>query len=524
VFGLRRADGLAAEGPTPGLRVRHSASDETPSPPAGDTSRLEPDVIGVRVRGNSMKCRYLVLLMPWSTILLCSLLLSVPALVNGYPLVWSDSGTYVGQAITLTGSTLHPPYYSLFLFPLHLRLSLWPIVFAQGIFVSIILYLIVKVIGYKRPLLFLAALTAILTLFTSLPWLSSEILTDVFAGLVILVIFMLACTWDRLRTAERWFLVVGLTIMLCFHPTFPALTILVTGFVSALNLVRRAERIVILRTLMVLLGPAWLALLAMVVYSEALIHHVAIVPDGPSLVLAKVIADGPGRVYLHEACDAGANYELCAYIDKMPTDEMEFLYSNENPWGKVIRKVGIEGARIEASNIVMNAIRRYPLWQIEQSINNFARQLTMFRGIELPLCSTADNGEQLTWCLKRFHITEVVSKYFPSEIHQFMTSLQNSNRLPMGFLYSVDEIVVIISAIFCVTMAYRWWWPGGRPEPLLSDLLGVIIVGVVSNAAVTGILSEPMDRYGGRVIWLLPFFVVLVFGQLTVFHPQPQAA
>jgi hypothetical protein len=105
-----------------------------------------------------------------------------------------------------------------------------------------------------------------------------------------------------------------------------------------------------------------------------------------------------------------------------------------------------------------------------------------------------------------------------------MTSLQNSNRLPMGFLYSVDEIVVIISAIFCVTMAYRWWWPGGRPEPLLSDLLGVIIVGVVSNAAVTGILSEPMDRYGGRVIWLLPFFVVLVFGQLTVFHPQPQAA
>jgi hypothetical protein len=93
----------------------------------------------------------------------------------------------------------------------------------------------------------------------------------------------------------------------------------------------------------------------------------------------------------------------------------------------------------------------------------------------------------------------------------------------MGFIYNMDVIVVIISAIFCVTMAYRWWRPGGRSEPLLSDLLGVIIVGVVSNAAITGILGVPMGRYGGRVIWLLPFFVVLYFGQLTGSRPQPTA-
>jgi hypothetical protein len=466
-----------------------------------------------------MKYRSRVLLMPWSTILLCSLFLSIPALVNGYPLVWSDSGTYVGQAITLTGSTSHPPYYSLFLFPLHLRLSLWPIVFAQGIFVSIFLYLIVKVIGYKRPLLFLTALTVVLTLFTSLPWLSGEILTDVFTGLIVLAIFMLAFAWDRLSPAERWFLVLGLTMMLCFHPTFPVLTILITAFVLALNSVRRATRAVILRTLMVLLGPPVVALVAMVAYSEALIHQAAIVPEGPSFLLAKVIADGPGRAYLRQACDAGAHYELCAYLDEIPTHEWEFQYG---VWGKVTQKLGIEGAQIEASAIVMNAIRRYPLWQIEQSLINVARQLTMFRGIELPLCSTADNGEELTLCFKGLHITEVVTKYFPSELNKFMNSLQNRNRLPMRVIYAVDVIVVIISAIFCVIMAYRWWRPGGRSEPLVSDLLGVIIVGIISNAAITGILGVALDRYGGRVIWLLPFFVVLVFGRLILFRPQPE--
>ena len=63
----------------------------------------------------------------------------------------------------------------------------------------------------------------------------------------------------------------------------------------------------------------------------------------------------------------------------------------------------------------MNTIRQYPLWQIEQSLISFARQLTMFRGIVLPLCSTVDNDKQLALCLKRFHITEVVSLYFPYE-------------------------------------------------------------------------------------------------------------
>jgi hypothetical protein len=49
---------------------------------------------------------------------------------------------------------------------------------------------------------------------------------------------------------------------------------------------------------------------------------------------------------------------------------------------------------------------------------------------------------------------------------------------------------------------------------LVSDLLAVILVGILSNAALTGILSVPLNRYGGRVIWLLPFFVVLYLGRL----------
>jgi hypothetical protein len=448
-------------------------------------------------------------------ILSCGVLLSLPALVNGYPLVFPDSGTYVRQAIALSGEYLRHPYYSLFLLPFHMRVSLWPIVFMQSIVASIFLFLVVKVIEDRRPLLFLIALTALLSLLTGLPWFSSEIMPDVFTGLVVLSVFLLAFAWDRLRPGGRWFVVLALTVMLTFHPTFPPLTILLGGFVLAVQLFRRVPRRRILRIQAVLLGPAALALSAMVLYSVALIHQATILPWASSLMLARVIADGPGRAYLCESCRAGAAYELCAYVDELPSDENVFLFANDSPWLKVTQKLGIDATRAEASNIVVNTIRQYPLWEVKQSLIGFGNQLVMFRGIEPPLCPATDTGPQLKACLDGFQITKVVARYFPDELNEFMGSLQNRNRLPLGIIYFTDIAVVIVSAACCVLLLFRWRRSDRRPEPLFGDLFVVILVGIVTNAALTGILSMPQHRYEGRVIWLLPFFVALYFGRST---------
>src|SRR5437868_1833321 len=177
------------------------------------------------------------------------------------PLVYPDSGTYLLQAIELRGEINRAPYYSLFVFPFHLRFSLWPIVFAQGVICSILVYLIVRVICSRQDFWFLLGAGIVLSLFTSLPWFSGQITPDVFTALVILAIFLLAFAWDRLSPAERWFLVVALTVMLCFHLTFPPLTILLTGFVLALELRRRVPKRQILRTSAALLGPVVAGLL-----------------------------------------------------------------------------------------------------------------------------------------------------------------------------------------------------------------------------------------------------------------------
>jgi hypothetical protein len=65
-------------------------------------------------------------------ILAAGVILAWPALHNGYPLIFADTGTYLGQAIQGYLGWDRPGFYSLFLHSLHWRTSLWPVPLAQA--------------------------------------------------------------------------------------------------------------------------------------------------------------------------------------------------------------------------------------------------------------------------------------------------------------------------------------------------------------------------------------------------------
>ena len=65
-------------------------------------------------------------------IALAATLLLWPALWNGYPLVFSDTGTYLAQAIEHYAGWDRPIFYSLFLLPLHMTLTTWPAIAVQA--------------------------------------------------------------------------------------------------------------------------------------------------------------------------------------------------------------------------------------------------------------------------------------------------------------------------------------------------------------------------------------------------------
>ena len=115
------------------------------------------------------------------------LTLLAPALWNGFPLLQYDTGGYLARWFEGTLVPSRSTVYGLFL-ALLAHPGFWPAAVAQAALTVWIVALTLRAHGFgARPLLLLAV-TALLAVLTTLPWLASILLTDIFAGLAVLAL------------------------------------------------------------------------------------------------------------------------------------------------------------------------------------------------------------------------------------------------------------------------------------------------------------------------------------------------
>src|SRR5664279_735565 len=139
------------------------------------------------------------------------LALMTPALWNGFPLIFPDTGGYLTRpiegALTIGRSAL----YGLFLYA-GVPLSFWPNALLQSALTVwlVVLTLRVNALG-GRPLLALG-IVAMLTLATSLPWFAGQLMPDILFCSAVLALYLLAFRADRLGRFERY----GLAAVIVF--------------------------------------------------------------------------------------------------------------------------------------------------------------------------------------------------------------------------------------------------------------------------------------------------------------------
>src|SRR5581483_8490703 len=112
-----------------------------------------------------------------------------PALWNGYPLLQSDTGGYLARWYE---GYLVPSRSTVFGLYLHFgeASGFWINIAIQALATLWLLQLTLRVFGLLRPMRLLAV-SVVLILTTALPWLVSMLLTDIFAGLSVLSLFIL---------------------------------------------------------------------------------------------------------------------------------------------------------------------------------------------------------------------------------------------------------------------------------------------------------------------------------------------
>jgi hypothetical protein len=110
-------------------------------------------------------------------ILLC------PALYNGFPLVTSDSGTYIGSGFQNWVPMDRPIFYGLFIHFTSLNSSLWFTIISQAIIGHFLIWQMTRLIfNAKAQIYIYPIIITLLVSFTSLGWIIGQIMPDIFVG------------------------------------------------------------------------------------------------------------------------------------------------------------------------------------------------------------------------------------------------------------------------------------------------------------------------------------------------------
>ncbi len=421
----------------------------------------------------------------WIAAVLIPLFLIAPAIWNGYPLLQWDTGGYLARWYE---GYLVPSRSTVFGLYLHLgeASGFWLNIGIQALATFWILQLTLRVLGLAQPFRLLAiSLTLILT--TALPWLSSMLLTDIFAGLSVLALFILVVKGDDISVLEK----VLLFVLTAFSAATHSATLGVLFGLCLLALFAKP----LLRERIAFRGLAQGALsiaagaLMLLTTNHALSGQWAWTPGGYGVAFGRMLQDGIVARFLNDHC-AHESFKLCPYRNELPATADQFL------WGhSMFDDLGrFEGMDAEMGYIVVHALKEYPLWQAEAALKATAEQL-----IDIA------TGEGCTEWLG--HTYGIIERYIPAQTRPMRAARQQRKEINFTAVNWLHVPVARISMLAVLALFALGLWH--RRADDITLLAATVCFTLLGNAMICGIISGPHDRYGARLVWIASFVALI---------------
>ena len=406
------------------------------------------------------------------------MLLLAPAIWNGYPLLQWDTGGYLARWYE---GYLVPSRSTVFGLYLHIgeASGFWLDLGIQALATLWIVQLTLRVFDMAWPSR-LAAISLILMLTTALPWLASMLLTDIFAGLAVLSLFILVMHGDKVSMPERLLLFVFTAFAGATHSATLAvlLGLCLCGWIARPFLRARIAITGLLQGSLTIVAGAAMLLAA----NFALSGQLAWTPGGSGVAFGRMMQDGIVATYLRAHCP-DAKLKLCPYRDQLPATADEFL------WGdSMFNKLGrFQGLNDEMGYIAMHSLVEYPAWQAKAALVATAQQLT-----------DVATGEGTTVWIP--HTYGIIEHYIPAQVGPMRAARQQHDGLGFTMINRIHVPVALGSMLLVVAIAAAG---AVRPRPDDLTLLAVTVsLALLGNAFVCGVISGPHDRYGARMVWI----------------------
>jgi hypothetical protein len=448
-------------------------------------------------------------------------ILLTPALLNGYPFIFTDSGTYLRAAVDLRPVDDRPIFYSIFATLLHWRWSPWPIVVAQAFLVAYIIRIVAaRLFDFARPVQFITTII-VLTAFTSLPWFVGQIMPDVFTAVLILAMLLLLVCPEKLSNVELWVLTVTVSASLAFHwGNLPILLLSVAVLVVMMMIGFRPDRRV-LRSIILVTGAAAVALSCLVSANIAFRGRPVISTSSSTFLLAKFLEEGPALSVLEDECPG--KYAICSQLPRLLSHKasgLEPTLADFFLWYGPVNDLGwIKSVEPEAADINGQVLRRYWPEVIRSSLIGSVRQLVHFDAGD-GLKRAPHPGEPLTtlspWTLEPstlgpYAVQSIEHVFGKDSLSRFEMSIQGSGALDMSFVRPLHLLALALSVIALLWAIGRAWGTDRLPFWVAFFVISMVI----GNAIAIGTLVPLHDRYQSRVVWLIPMVSFLALLKVT---------
>jgi hypothetical protein len=432
----------------------------------------------------------------WLLLPLAALL--YPALYNGFPLLYSDSGTYMQAGFENRSPIDRPVMYCLFIRHLSLAETIWLPLIAQTMLLLWLSKLFIeKIFLIKNARKASALLLSIMALITGVSNYASQLMPDLFTGMF----FMALILWffgDFSKKREKILLFTALLFMAGIHYSNLALYagLAVASVIARFFMFGRVNRgwwlKFVYTGISVFLIVPFVNLLSEGRFYYSGANHVFL---AGSLVNMGVMQDHLGRtcaaqpVFLCESRDKLKDMEAAGFLWSEESPLCETYHKEHKTWQECWKERNSELGEI-IKDILKNKRSRELF--LKASAQAFGKQLTDFEIGPL----SAQGLHSAPYYAFRDRFTRDYSAYSSAKQFTKNLSFEGESRIQ---LWSVCLSFIILAGLLYT----------GRDQTRNKYFFCIwllLLLFLIGNAAVCGILSNPLNRYQARVIWLLPYF------------------
>ncbi|WP_246550849.1 hypothetical protein [Bradyrhizobium liaoningense] len=417
------------------------------------------------------------------------LLMIAPAFWNGYPLLQWDTGGYLARWYE---GYLVPSRSTVFGLYLHYGESFgfWINLAVQSLAALWLLQLTLRVLSMMQTFRFVA-ISLGLILSTALPWLASMLLTDIFAGLSVLSLFLLAVGASRTSALEKTSLFVFTAFAAATHSATLGvlLGLCVAGWIARPFLKERLPLAGLAQASLTIVAGG----LMLVSANYALSGKLAWTPGGYGVAFGRMMQDGIVARYLNDHCPR-ERYKLCPYRNELPASADEFL------WGKsMFNTLGrFEGMNEEMGYIVVQSLKDYPAWQAGAALRAMGQQLLHVATGE------GTNG----WIP---HTRGIIERYIPGQAAPMRAARQQNWELDFTAINWLHVPVALASMLALLALLGNAL--ASRRLDDLTLLAATVTLALLGNAFICAVISGPHDRYGARMVWVATFVVLIALAR-----------